>query len=170
MIFNVDIATNTLIKDVDDSKWNKVSEEQRTITYTYHLDRPVETRLDVIKEYPNGGKDYEEKIITPEQGHFEVTYDDGNTFPYPINIPDNISKENPIPDIIDVIYWKEFTPEELNEKEEAAKLQEEEAAKNQEKFEAQQAFLENGPSQLNDIQTAQDDMTLLLADIVGGAV
>lgn len=163
MIFNINVIDDELISDLDESRWVQVDEKQINILYCYHMDKPAETGVELVAEYPSGGKEYKEIIISPEQGHFDVTYKDGSVFPYHIDIPKDISKDIPVPDIITMIYWKQLTEEEIAQKEQ-------ELLESQNKAEAQEKFLEDGPSQLNDIQTTQDDMILLLADIVGGAV
>lgn len=171
MEFHIDIDTKELLEGpLDLNVWEMDEKEQKIIFYVYEIDKPAKIENQLIQEYPNGGKDYAEIIIEPEEGHFEVKTEDGEDFPYHVDIPEGISKDEPVPDLIDMTYWRKRTPNEIAEKKEEQEKQEAEYKELQEKAEAQQAFLESAPSELKEVKDAQDDIVLMLADIVGGAV
>lgn len=139
----IDIDTDKPISNPSISdNWEEVKFEEIPIVYTYKVDEKELTRLNLVKEYPNGGKEYEEEVVRPETGHFEVTYKKtGIAFPYPVEVPQDITKEAPVQDIAIVTYYKHVTDEELAKRD---KAQQEEVS--------------------------FDDLVLMVADIVGGAI
>lgn len=169
--YNVDYSTSELLGEViDANKWKEEKREQTLIFYTYVIDKPAVEEKRLVAEYPNGGKDYKPIVVEPEEGHFTVKYEDGRDFTYPIDVPKGISKDGPVPDLVEIAYWRKMSQAEIdkNEKEmEQQKIEQEEA---QAKAEAQQAFLETAPEEFDAVKEAQDDIILMLADIVGGAV
>lgn len=162
MQLNINIDNNAIIESPDTSQWYQVQEEKKTIYYKYVVDQPEKKELKVVNEYPNGGKDYEEVVTKPEVGHFSVTDEYGAPFQYQVDIPDGISKDIPVPDIVDMVYWKQYTPEEIAQREQ-------EEAESAEKAEATQQFLDEGPSRVDTLESTQDDIILFLADAIGGA-
>lgn len=163
MQLNINVETNNLIENSDFSNYEMQQEDKVHVLYTYIVDEPAVTDLELVAEYPTtGGKDYKEVVVTPEKGHFAVAYPDGSPFPYQIDVPEGVSKDSPVPDIIDVIYWKELTAEEASQKE--AQIIEA-----QEKAEARETFLDNAPERVDSLESTQDDIVLFLADMVGGA-
>lgn len=162
MLLNINADTNSVIESPDTSQWYHVREDKKMIYYAYVVDQPAETEMQVAATYPNGGKDYKEVVVKEEVGHFKVTDENGDTFPYKIDIPEGISKENPVPDIVDMVYWKQYTPEEIAQREQ-------ESADAAEKAEARETFLNEAPDRVDNIESTQDDIVLFLADMVGGA-
>lgn len=162
MQLNIDIDNGNIIESPNPSQWNQVREDKQMIYYTYVVDQQEETELQVATTYPNGGKDYKEVVVKEEVGHFKVTDENGDIFPYQIDIPEGISKENLVPDIVDMVYWKQYTPEEIAQREQ-------EEAESAAKAEAREAFLNEAPDRVDNIESTQDDIVLFLADMVGGA-
>ena len=147
MIINIDETTNEVIDQPSDSGWELARSEKVGIFYTYVVDKEAVTDIQFVRGYPNGGKDYREIVVSPEEGHYDITYSNGGMFPYPIDIPDDMSKEYPTPDVVDLWYWHRLTEREIVEQEAEEKKAEE-----------------------NDISQQVDDLTLMMADILGGAV
>lgn len=104
-MLNINAKTNEIIDSDSLDGWDYVKSEMANIVYTYHVDEKAETEHELVAEYPNGGREYREVIVKPERGHFTVTNDDGSNFPYPVEVPDGISKDYPVPDIIELAYW-----------------------------------------------------------------
>lgn len=138
------------------------------VRYKYVLEKPAEHEEVVIAEYPEtGGKDVEFREISPEIGHWEMCDDDDKVLPYPIMVDTSgFPKELVIPDILQVEVYHEYTEEELQEITEQKIEAEERAREEAEK----QAIMDALPTRVDDVEEAQDDIVLLLADIVGGAV
>lgn len=137
-----------------------VKKEIVPITHRYVVDVPAVTHEVIIAEYPEtGGKDVEIVVDEPEIGHWAsfnengelVTEFDGDLSGFP--------KDEPIHDTWEIGIYIPFTPEELEEREKML----EEAIKNGE-------FQESLPGEIENLKDTQEDVVLLLADIVGGAI
>lgn len=165
LVFKVDVDEETLKQiEVDLYNWDFDRIETENVYLSYQVDVPEEVVSELIAEYPNGGKEYRDVILKEESGHFDIFYENGLKFPYQLYIPDYVPKDDSTHTGIAYInYWRKLTEEELAQKEQE---QEEEAKK----LEATQDFMQNGPDKLKALEEAQDDIILLLADIVGGAV
>lgn len=137
-----------------------VKKEIVPITHMYVVDVPAVTHEVVIAEYPEtGGKDVEIVVDEPEIGHWTSFNEDGELITDFDGDLSGFPKDVPVPDTWEIGIFVPFTPEELEEREKML----EEAAKNAE-------FQENLPSEIEELKGAQDDVVLLLADIVGGAI
>lgn len=90
---------------------------KQPIKHHYIVTQEEAGYYEIIAEYPNGGKDVEWKIDTPEEGHW-VTYDEkGNEIKTDIIIPDDAPHEIDIDDFEEVYTYIPYTEEELKEKE-----------------------------------------------------
>lgn len=154
-MLNIDIKTKELIDSPNAEEWRLVEEKKVPVLYVYHKDKPAVMRQELVAEYPNGGKDYREVVVEPEEGHFAVTNEDGSEFQYHIDIPEGISKDAPVPDIVDMVYWERYTKEEIAEREQAE-------AEAREKAEAREAMLEELPDTL----ASTDDAICMLYEMV----
>ena len=114
-----------------DTQWNVIEnpdlekgyleEIQRLITHRYIISQKEIGHFEVVKEYPNGGKDVAWVIDTPEEGKW-VTYDENNNEIECNNIiPDDAPHEQDINDYEIVYSYILYTEEEL------AQIAEEEA-------------------------------------------
>lgn len=157
-MLNINAKTDEVIQSPDIDKWKQVREEKVTVFYIYHMDRPAETEQELVATYPNGGKEYREKVIRPEMGRFTVTTEDGEDFPYPIDVPDGISKDVPVPDIIDLVYWEKYTSEEIAQRDK-------EAEEEQAKAEEREAFMDSAPSRLSGVESGVDDSYTAIAEL-----
>lgn len=155
MLLDIDVTTDSIIDSPDEALWKQVSSERVDILYTYHVEREAEVELELVGEYPNGGKDYREKVVRPEVGSFEVTKENGEAFNYPIDIPDDIPKDSPVPDVADLVYWERYTKEELAQRER-------EDAEATERAEAQAQLIESLPDTL----ASTDDAICMLYEMV----
>lgn len=135
---DINIETNEAIEYVDPQRYEFVESEKVDVAYTYHVDQAAETELELVATYQNGGRDYHEKIIKPERGHFIVTKENGEEFPYSVEIPEGIPHEMPVPDVISISYWRPYTAEEIEQR-----RKEQEAA--MEKAEQRAAMLDELP-------------------------
>lgn len=172
MRFDINVENSELIdpETMVYGEWKKDREERLLIYYIYKIDRPEKVENQLVKEYPNGGRDYIPIVVEPEEGHFEIEYEDGRPFPYSVDIPTGISKDIPVPDVVEMVYWRKLTSSELVDKKEKEEAEEAKQEEERTKAEAQQVFLETAPSELKGMKETQDDIVLMLADIVGGAV
>lgn len=155
MLINIDARTNEEIDSPDASLWRMVSRERVGIVYEYHVERERQTELEVVAEYDNGGKEYREKVVAEEVGRFTVTKDDGEPFGYPIDVPEGIPKDAPVPDIVDLVYWERYTKEEIAERDKAE-------AEARERAEAQAQLIESLPDTL----ASTDDAICMLYEMV----
>lgn len=166
MFINLDLETRKpLDKDAEVYDYEFAYEEIYPVEITYIVDSPAEYERILIARYENGGEDYEQKLIKPQEGHYSVVFADNQLpipyeYPEPTNVPDT---GDTYTEDLYLRYWRELTPEEKAEK---AKIREEEEKKQEEI----QEFVETGSDRLGTVETTQDDIVLLLADIVGGAI
>lgn len=145
MEININTETNELLEDrPSDFEWELIDVEKIGVLYTYVVDEEAVIDTVFVKEYPNGGKDYKEVVTSPEKGHFDVSYINGGEFPYHINVPEDLPHEFPTPDVIDVNHWRRLTEKDIEQRE-----------------------IER---EKNDIYSIVEDLTLTMADILGGAV
>lgn len=135
--------------------------EQISVWYHYVLERPAEYKEVVIAEYPEtGGKDVEFVEAVPEVGHWEMLNDSGEVLNYPIEInTDGLDKSTATPDVYTVWYYRPYSEKELAE-----------IAKAEEEAKKQAEFVETGSDRLETAEADIEDIILLMADIVGGAI
>lgn len=159
----LDEVTKQIIEDPD-LNIGELRAAQIPVSYRYVLEKPAEYEEYVIAEYPDtGGQDIGRREVSPEVGYWEMLDENGEVLPYPIQIDtENFPKELEIPDVMFVDIYHVYTQDELEEIEE----QRIEAEKAIEK----QKVLEGVPVRVDTVEETQDDIVLLLADIVGGAV
>lgn len=163
----IDEITKNIIEDPD-LNLGYIYSSDLNVKYRYILEKPAEYKDVVIAEYPEtGGKDIIQEVVSPEVGHWEMLNEDDEVLPYPITVNTNgFPKEVEIPDILQLEVYHKYTEFELEEVERQKKEAEEAAKEAQEKQEIMDAM----PGRVDDLETAQDDVILLLADIVGGAI
>lgn len=158
MIINVDLDTNELIDQPDMIQWEIVRDEKIPIFYEFIKTKDEVTKNELIAEYPNGGKDYREIIISPMEGHFDVTREDGSEFPYSIEIPEGIPISGKVPDVAEITYWHKLTESEQQQRDELER-------ETKEKNAAAQEFIENAPSRIDDIEGGIDDSYDAIAEL-----
>lgn len=106
----------TLIENPDLTK-GRVEQAYRPITHRYEIIKEETGHYETTKEYPNGGKDVEWVVDTPEEGHW-ITYDkNGNKIQCDIVVPDDAPHEIDINDIELFYKYVPYTEEELAEME-----------------------------------------------------
>lgn len=129
----------------------RLEDRQMTVVYEWFVDSPEQTHKEVIAEYPEtGGQDIAIIVDVPEQGHWEVTDEDGNEVNgFDGEIPDWIPREEPSNGTWHYLVYVPYTQEELEEFERAREEAEEQAKK----YEAERKFIENGER----IQDEQDE-------------
>lgn len=107
-IFNPDLENGKLVA------------ESREVFHRYKVTQEEKGHYKTIREYPNGGKDVDWVVDTPEEGHW-VSYDAyGNEVATDIVIPDDAPHELEIPDIEEFYRYLKLTAEELAERAEQA--------------------------------------------------
>lgn len=133
------------------------------VFHQYIIDEPAVTHEEVIAEYPEtGGKDVAIVVDVPEQGHWITTDQNGKLIPEYDGDLTGFPRDTLVPDTWEYGLYIPYTEEELAEhQEEYDKLLEETQKRDE--------FINNGPDQISELETTQEDMILLLADIVGGA-
>lgn len=88
---------------------------QRPIVHRYHVTQEEVGHYEVIKEYPNGGKDVEWIVDIQEEGSW-ITYDkDNNEIETDLTIPDDAPHEIDIDDTETILIYVLYTEEELAE-------------------------------------------------------
>lgn len=152
-----------------DENLGEITQVNHSIVYRYILERPAEYKEVIIAEYPEtGGKDVEYQEVSPEVGHWEMfDTDQEMVLDYPIEIDvTGLPKDQETPNIITIVEYRPYSKQEIAELK--AKKEEEERLI-QEDIDHYNTLKEI-PSRVDEVETTQDDMILLLADIVGGAI
>lgn len=167
MIF-INAETNEhMTEDQIDPEIGYTIEEEVRVNYMYVIDEPAEYKEVVIAEYPaTGGKDVEFQEVKAEIGHYDMLDMEGNKLPYYIEVPlDQLSKTDPNYRTYFIQFYYDYTPQEIAEREQWRIEAEAQAAIEQAKHDRLMAT----PDRVDQVEGAQDDIILLLADIVGGA-
>lgn len=116
-------------------------------------------------ECVDGINDPHVKVVDKIQGIFQYKNDDGDIAPFKgLDIDEVVDQEEvqekeAYDDYEDVYIYKLYTEEEIAEHKAY-----------EEKIERQQTFLENGPDQLDINTSSIEDLTLMLSDVIGGAL
>lgn len=131
-----------------DLELGRLEERSKPIIHHYVVDVEEVTHEEVIREYPNGGKDVIFVADVEEEGHWEARDEDGNIVDSADVIPDDAPHELDIPSVHRWLVYVPYTSEELAEIE-AAKQAEAEALV---EAEAREAFLIAAPV----VQAEQD--------------
>ena len=162
----IDEITKEVITDPDLDAGILLDSEM-PVWYQYILEQAATYQEIVVAEYPEtGGKEVEYEEVTPEIGHWEMTDKEGNILPYEISIDtDFLPKDEKLPDTLYFQVYHTYTPEELEEQRKEA----EEAERLEKEMREKQETMDAIPGRVDEIESAQDDVILLLADIVGGA-
>lgn len=124
---------------VFDESWNKVENpdeakgkiwsESVEVECRYVVDQEERGHFETVREYPNGGKDVEWKVDTPEAGGWRYYRNGEEWSECPMAVPDDWPHENVVVTTVGVGRWREYTSEELeaiakNNAEAEKKLQE----------------------------------------------
>lgn len=117
MVVAFDEQWNT-INDPDMDK-GKITYESVAVECRYVVDLEEQGHYEVIREYPNGGKDVEWKVDTPEVGGWRYYRNGEEWGECPMVVPDDWPHENTVNTYINVARWREYTPEELADVEKA---------------------------------------------------
>lgn len=167
MIIFIDEETGKVIDNFD-NKAGTLTERLVNVFYRYVVDKEAEYEEVVVAEYPEtDGKDVEQRVVVEEEGHWEMLDEDKKVLDWPILInTDKFPKDEIISDTINVQYFHRYTPEELEE----IRLQNEKIEQEQQERRERDELLDALPARMDSVETAQDDIILLLADMVGGAI
>lgn len=108
---------------VFDESWNKVENPDEAkgkiwsdsveIECRYVVDQEERGHFETVREYPNGGKDVEWKVDTPEVSGWRYYRNGEEWSECPMAIPDDWPHENVVKTIVGVGRWREYTAEEL---------------------------------------------------------
>ena len=109
-----------LIENPDLTK-GRIEESYRPITHHYEITRKEVGHYEVIKAYPNGGKDVAWVVDVPEKGRWVTCDADGNEIKTNNIIPEDAPHENVIEDHELIGIYKPYTEEELAELAEMSK-------------------------------------------------
>lgn len=104
--------TWNMIEDPDTDK-GEITYESVAVECRYVIDQEEQGHYEVIHEYPNGGKDVEWKVDTPEVGGWKHYRDGSEWGDCPIEIPNDWPHENVVNTYVSVARWREYTAEEL---------------------------------------------------------
>lgn len=146
-----------------DMSFGYVEKKIIPVIHQYIVDEPAVTHEVIIKEYPEtGGKDVAIVVDAPEIGHWITSDQNGNEISEFDGDLTAFAKDFPVNDTWEYGVFVAYSEEEI------ARRQEEEARLSEE-TEKREDFMQNGPDKINELESTQEDMVLLLADIVGGA-
>jgi len=143
MVFN---ANGEILESYDLSV-GKLVDKITSITCTWVIDTEQVSHYEVIREYPNGGKDIELVIDTEEQGHWVIETENGYETDYAVG--DNV-KCATFTDVWEYQEYIQYTEDELNEIAEANSQREIDELK----IEQRRLFDENLPAAIADIDEA----------------
>lgn len=103
-----------MVEDPDTSK-GEIRYESVEVECRYVVDQEERGHFETVREYPNGGKDVEWKVDTPEVGGWRYYRNGAEWAECPITAPDDWPHENTVETYVNVARWREYTPEELAE-------------------------------------------------------
>lgn len=108
---------------VFDESWNKVENpdeakgkiwsESVEVECRYVVNQEERGHFETVREYPNGGKDVEWKVDTPEVGGWRYYRNGEEWSECPMAVPDDWPHENVVRTTVGVGRWREYTSEEL---------------------------------------------------------
>lgn len=105
--------TNGILIEKPDLEKGRLERDYKPITHRYEITQKEKGHYEVVKEYPNGGKEVEWRIDTPEEGQW-VTYDtEGNRIETENLVPDDAPHETEIKDYEEIAIYIPYTEEEL---------------------------------------------------------
>lgn len=165
----INAETNELYpSDIDIYNIGVPTQENLNVVYKYNEIKPEQGEYVVVAEYPEtGGQDVEWKITSPGIGEWEMFDEEGNKLDYPIEEDLSLlNKQEPAYATITITKIRNFTQEELDQQEKDQKEYEKLMAE----AEKRERVLNALPTRVDEVETTQDDVVLLLADIVGGAI
>lgn len=162
----IDELTKEVLTDPN-LELGEVTSVRIDVAYHYVVEQAAKYEEVIVAEYPDtGGKDVEMRLVSPEIGYWEMLDKEGTVLPYEIELDTaHLPKDENTADIITIGVYHTYTSIELEEIEKQKQEAEKAAKKAQEKQEIMDAI----PGRVDEIESAQDDVILLLADIVGGA-
>lgn len=103
-----------MVDDPDTSK-GEITYESVAVECRYVIDQEERGHYEVIREYPNGGKDVEWNVDTPEIGGWRYYRNGSEWAECPIAAPDDWPHENVVNTYVSVARWREYTVDELAE-------------------------------------------------------
>lgn len=87
-----------------------------TVYYRYVIESEEVGHYEVVAEYPNGGKDVEWRVDSPEEGRWEVVDADGEPVEhFDGTVPEGLAKDEATPDIWTYGVYVPYTEDELAE-------------------------------------------------------
>lgn len=109
-----------------DENWNKIDTPDLNAGYLvrkdveyyarYVVDTPAVVERQIVKEYPNGGKEIKTVVIAPEVGHWEAVFENGLSAPFEIEAPAHVDKTRSYCLVATLDVYKPYTAEELESK------------------------------------------------------
>ena len=156
----------SVVTDPDLEK-GRLEARQRRVTHRYVVDVEEQSHEEVVAEYPEtGGKDVAIVVDVEERGHWETRLGTGELIEFDGAIPEDVPHEAELVGAQSYMLYVPCTPDELTEiarvGEERKRLEEESAAR--------ESFLVAAPERLTALEAASDDVLLLMADMIGGAL
>lgn len=153
IIVDINDLLGKVMKDVDPDAYKMTKEEQREVDIRFDIEMQAIIENQLVKVYPNGGKEYKEVVIKPARGVFVIEYEDGTQVPFDvkdIDIPDYIEKSGETyHDTLCIRYWEKLTQEERFQIDREREQQ-------RKKAERQAEFLEDGPDRLDVVEEGVD--------------
>lgn len=146
--------------EVPDLAAGKVERRSVPVGLAWVVDSPEVAEERVVAEYPEtGGRDVALVVVSPEEGHWEASWDFAGPCPYDEEVPPDWP-HGECRTLWDVGVWVPYTAEELAERARLAAEREELAKKAGER----EAMI----SALPDEQAAQDDALCALYELAEG--
>lgn len=101
-----------MVEDPDTSK-GEIRYESVEVECRYVVDQEERGHFETVREYPNGGKDVEWKVDTPEVGGWRFYREGYEWSECPMTVPDDWAHDD-IKTHVSVARWREYTAEELD--------------------------------------------------------
>ena len=152
-----------------DPEVSRAEIRERDVVRTWVVDADEVSHEVVVAEYPEtGGKDVAIVIDSEERGHWETRLaSTGEQVEFDgCEIPDDAPRERDITDVQRYVAVRPLTDEELS----AARKEREEIERERAKAEERERAMDAMPGRVDALEAASDDVLLLVADMIGGAI
>ena len=111
--------TDTIMdEEAVDTSLGRLETDSMTVYHTWIVDTTESGHYEVVKTYPNGGKDLDWVVDIPEEGHWETRDSEGIIVQYfDGSIPEDTPHDAPREDTWEFLRYFPYTDEELSEQE-----------------------------------------------------
>lgn len=131
-----------------DLEHGRVVEHVLELTLSYEVTAPAVTHVETVAEYPNGGRDVAVVVDSEERGEWKAFDDNGKQVEYHGDYPDRNVFAGDVPIVWEYGMYVPYTSEEQAEHD----RQHEEMLSEKKRFEQREAFADEGPAIVDELQ------------------